>query len=74
MNTWLSYSEVRDTLVIDFSGCDSDGDGFNDNGDGDVGNDGTPENSGDALILTGNDTSGDGQPDTRSFTRKIRIE
>ena len=43
---------------------DSDGDGYNDNYDGDVGNDGTPENSINALILTGADTSADGIPDS----------
>ena len=43
---------------------DSDSDGFNDLLDGDVGNDGTSENSSNALLLTGIDTDFDGIPNT----------
>ena len=44
--------------------ADLDGDGFNDVVDGDVGNDGVAENSGNALILTGADTNNDGTPNS----------
>jgi len=44
--------------------ADSDLDGFNDNVDGDVGNDGTIENSANALLLTGADTDSDGLPNS----------
>ncbi len=43
---------------------DVDGDGFNDVVDGDVGNDGTAENSGNVLVLTGADTDNDGAPNS----------
>lgn len=43
---------------------DSDNDGYNDIVDGDVGNDGTAENSGNSLIITGTDTDGDGAPNS----------
>jgi hypothetical protein len=43
---------------------DSDGDGFNDVVDGDVGNDGIAENTGNAQQTTGADTNGDGVPDS----------
>ncbi|MCG1037478.1 LamG-like jellyroll fold domain-containing protein, partial [Polaribacter sargassicola] len=43
---------------------DTDGDGFNDVVDGDVGNDGSSENSSNALILTGEDSDNDGVPDS----------
>jgi hypothetical protein len=43
---------------------DTDGDGFADDVDGDVGNDGTAENSADALQLTGADTDNDGAPNS----------
>ena len=43
---------------------DTDGDGFADDVDGDVGNDGTAENSGDALQITGADTDADGIPNS----------
>lgn len=43
---------------------DTDGDGFDDTVDGDVGNDGTAENTAGALVLTGADTNNDGHPDT----------
>ncbi len=42
---------------------DVDGDGFNDSVDGDVGNDGIPENSANATTLTGTDANNDGTPD-----------
>ena len=44
---------------------DTDGDGLNDLLDGDVGNDGTAENT--ANALTALDTDGDGVPDTRDL-------
>lgn len=43
---------------------DSDDDGFADDVDGDVGDDGTSENSSDALQLTGTDTDADGLPNS----------
>ena len=43
---------------------DADNDGFNDNVDGDVGNDGIAENSANATTLTGPDANNDGTPDT----------
>lgn len=43
---------------------DTDGDGLDDTVDGDVGNDGTAENSSLALMATGADTNNNGQPDT----------
>ncbi|MFM9840371.1 MAG: gliding motility-associated C-terminal domain-containing protein [Cyclobacteriaceae bacterium] len=43
---------------------DSDKDGFADVVDGDVGNDGTAENTANALIVTGTDTNGDGKADS----------
>lgn len=43
---------------------DSDNDGFSDNVDGDVGNDGTAENTAGALIVTGTDTDSDGIPNS----------
>jgi len=46
---------------------DADGDGFSDIVDGDENNDGIAENTVNALIITGNDTNGDGKPD--SYTR-----
>ncbi|EJF52677.1 hypothetical protein SapgrDRAFT_0948 [Saprospira grandis DSM 2844] len=50
-----------DGLADNFS--DTDNDGLHDVLDGDVGNDGTTENSAQALILTGNDVNNDGAPD-----------
>lgn len=50
-----------DGIIDNF--VDSDGDGFNDAVDGDVGNDG-PENTANAMVLTGADTDMDGIPDT----------
>ncbi|WCL82442.1 T9SS type A sorting domain-containing protein [Saprospira sp. CCB-QB6] len=50
-----------DGLADNFS--DTDNDGLHDVLDGDVGNDGTAENSAQALILTGNDVNNDGTPD-----------
>lgn len=61
--------------LVEAGGTDADGDGLADNFvdtdndglhdviDGDVGNDGTAENSAQALILTGNDVNNDGAPD-----------
>ncbi|NCG30105.1 MAG: hypothetical protein GWP27_06500, partial [Bacteroidetes bacterium] len=43
---------------------DSDSDGLADDVDGDVGNDGTAENSTQALFLTGSDSDGDGEPNS----------
>ncbi|WP_459744091.1 beta strand repeat-containing protein, partial [Polaribacter sp. OB-PA-B3] len=43
---------------------DADNDGFNDVVDGDVGQDGTSENSANALIVTGADTNNDGTPNS----------
>ena len=43
---------------------DTDNDGLNDVVDGDVGNDGTAENSANVLILTGSDTDSDGKPNS----------
>ncbi|OFY73185.1 MAG: hypothetical protein A2265_02280 [Bacteroidetes bacterium RIFOXYA12_FULL_33_9] len=43
---------------------DTDNDGYSDNYDGDVGNDGTSENSANALLLTGIDAGSDGIPDS----------
>lgn len=43
---------------------DADNDGFNDIVDGDVGNDGTAENSADALTLTGDDSNNNGIPNS----------
>ena len=42
---------------------DTDGDGFNDNYDGDVGNDGSAENTA-AAVNTGTDTNSDGVPNS----------
>ncbi len=47
--------------------ADSDRDGLDDAIDGDVGNDGTAENTAAALVLTGTDTDADGRPN--SITR-----
>ncbi len=47
---------------------DSDGDGFSDNVDGDVGNDGIAENSANALLRTGPDTTPvDGRADSYPY-------
>ncbi|MCP4996783.1 MAG: DUF11 domain-containing protein, partial [Gammaproteobacteria bacterium] len=43
---------------------DTDGDGFNDVVDGDVGNDGTTENTANVQVLTGADTDNDGIPNS----------
>ncbi|MCC7526559.1 MAG: T9SS type A sorting domain-containing protein [Chitinophagaceae bacterium] len=43
---------------------DIDNDGFSDTVDGDVGNDGTAENTGNALMITGADGDSNGAPDT----------
>ena len=43
---------------------DTDNDGFHDPVDGDVGNDGTPENTANALVTTGTDANNDGVPDS----------
>jgi|GEM_PF-6369315 len=43
---------------------DTDNDGFHDAVDGDVGNDGTAENTAQVLIVTGTDNNSDGQPDS----------
>lgn len=43
---------------------DTDNDGYSDNVDGDVGNDGTAENSANSLILSGTDANGDGRADS----------
>ena len=43
---------------------DADNDGLNDAVDGDVGNDGTAENTANALLVTGADTDGDGKPNS----------
>ncbi len=43
---------------------DEDNDGFNDVVDGDVGNNGTAENTSNALVLTGADGNNDGLPDS----------
>jgi hypothetical protein len=43
---------------------DTDNDGYVDARDGDVGNDGTAENTANALIITGADTNSDGKPDS----------
>ncbi|QOD60894.1 discoidin domain-containing protein [Polaribacter haliotis] len=43
---------------------DTDKDGFNDLVDGDVGQDGTSENTANALIVTGDDADDDGKPDS----------
>lgn len=43
---------------------DNDGDGFAQSVDGDANNDGTSENTAGALIITGADTNGDGQPNS----------
>lgn len=45
-------------------GYDIDMDGFSDDVDGDVGNDGTAENTANSLVTTGPDTNGDGIPDS----------
>jgi len=64
------------TDVVEAGGTDTNGDGFADDFvdtdndglhdvlDGDVGNDGTAENSAQVLILTGADNDNDGRPDT----------
>ena len=49
--------------IIDFY-FDSDGDGYSNDVDGDIDNDGSAENSVAALILTGVDGNSDGIPDT----------
>ncbi len=46
---------------------DSDADGFSDNVDGDVGNDGTAENSANTLLRTGADINNDGRTDSYPF-------
>ncbi|WP_298767117.1 T9SS type A sorting domain-containing protein [uncultured Polaribacter sp.] len=43
---------------------DADNDGFNDVVDGDTNNDGTADNTANALIVTGADTDNDGQPNS----------
>ena len=43
---------------------DADGDGFADTRDGDVGNDGTAENTANVLIITGPDADDNGRPDS----------
>ncbi|WP_340914425.1 T9SS type A sorting domain-containing protein [Polaribacter butkevichii] len=43
---------------------DTDNDGFNDVVDGDVGQDGTSENTANALVVTGSDTDNDGKPNS----------
>ncbi|MEM6803679.1 MAG: T9SS type A sorting domain-containing protein, partial [Bacteroidota bacterium] len=42
---------------------DLDGDGYADSVDGDVGNDGSAENSANSLVLTSSDSNADGSPD-----------
>ncbi len=49
---------------------DTDRDGFNDLIDGDVGNDGTVENTANVLIITGSDTDADGIPNSYPLADK----
>jgi len=56
-------ADTNNDGIID-SYTDTDNDGFSDNVDGDVGNDGTAENSAAALIKSGTDTNGDGRADS----------
>ncbi|MGJ8760827.1 MAG: T9SS type A sorting domain-containing protein [Polaribacter sp.] len=51
-----------DGLADDF--VDTDNDGFNDTVDGDIGQDGVSENKDNVLILTGEDTDGNGTPNS----------
>lgn len=52
---------------------DIDNDGFSDTVDGDVGNDGTAENTANALIITATDGNSDGQPDSYPRANTDRI-
>ncbi|MCG1036252.1 T9SS type A sorting domain-containing protein, partial [Polaribacter sargassicola] len=52
----------RDGVADNYA--DSDNDGFNDLVDGDVGNDGTSENTNNVLITTGADTDNNGAPNS----------
>lgn len=52
---------IRDSYV------DSDADGFNDNVDGDVGNNAISENSSMAMLRTGSDANGDGRADSYPY-------
>jgi hypothetical protein len=56
-------TDANNDGIID-SYTDTDSDGYSDNVDGDVGNDGTAENSANALILSGADTNGDARADS----------
>jgi len=56
-------TDTNNDGIID-SYVDIDGDGYSDNVDGDVGNDGTAENSANSLILSGSDTNSDGRADS----------
>jgi hypothetical protein len=67
-------SDGNNDGIIDFY-FDSDGDGFSNDVDGDSDNDGTAENAASALIVTGADAGGDGQPDSypRANTDKMGL-
>jgi len=59
LNTWFSYSELRDTLIVTFSECDKDRDGVSDVEDIDDDNDGIP----DIVEMYNGDHDNDGTPD-----------
>lgn len=62
LNEGGGTDENGDGRVDDY--VDTDSDGFGDIVDGDVGNDGTAENSANAIITTGADIDNDGRPDS----------
>ncbi|KAA3642577.1 MAG: T9SS C-terminal target domain-containing protein [Bacteroidetes bacterium] len=59
LNTWFSFAELRDTLIVTFNTCDKDDDGLSDVLDIDDDNDGIP----DIVEMYNGDHDGDGTPD-----------
>ncbi|MEQ8908791.1 MAG: hypothetical protein RIC95_06340 [Vicingaceae bacterium] len=59
LNTWFSFAELRDTLIVTFDDCDDDGDGLSDVLDIDDDNDGIP----DIVEAYKGDHDDDGTPD-----------
>jgi hypothetical protein len=59
INTWFSFVELQDTLIVTFKSCDRDGDGLTDNLDIDDDNDGIP----DVVETYKGDHDNDGVPD-----------
>ena len=56
LNTWFSFAELRDTLIVTFNTCDKDDDGLSDVLDIDDDNDGIP----DIVEMYKGDHDGDG--------------